>query len=538
MINSDLLAAYSEAARAWDNWYARSLKIHENAVRVEQGEYGVVGIGRALGTFNVRQCVVLYLATERVHGLAHIDGHTEIRSLVQYLDALGVEREQTPQCIKIIGAKSKDIMGLNDSEANIRKVALFLQEFFKQGINVDSLIKERLESLNFVIEYPGEVRHNYFAPGTYNKEQALHTIQEIRRKDSFLGTYPIARANDGHSKCVFLDERAITKLNEYLKNIDKDKPRNSLDLDNYGAFDSAVPIILEEWKRNAKALQLPHPCTTLVFIGDGADSLNLKMLPEVQKYINSANIDFVLQYCAGVDSGLDIEQVKSHLVGQDGEKIDSKVFGFDAGITAKMLLCTISMCSKKLSKLMLLNSQGGCDLDGRRYTIEEAKGATEGEKLALLQQVIAEYNAQISDSRGDLSPQTIDLLITSQCQPRVPNLTRADKIRLASRDKVLHTRIDDFCKKYELDSNQVHSSFERRCSKAKESKIRQDQITDKSNFAFVQNDFLKRLAGSLDDFNSLSIGMNLSEFADGSFHVCDLDVGEKFFHVIGEHLEH
>jgi len=183
---SDLLGKYSTAAIAWDEWYTSRYELATypgKAVRVEQGEYGVVNRDTALGTYNVRQYVVVYLATEEMQGLAHIDGHTEIKSLKEYLDALGIRRDQIPLHIKIIEARSKTVMGLNDSEANIRKVTSFLQEFFGQsGVNVGTLIDERPKLIDFVITGPEEIHNRYLVLGEYGKEQALHTIQEIKSK--------------------------------------------------------------------------------------------------------------------------------------------------------------------------------------------------------------------------------------------------------------------------------------------------------------------------------------------------------------------
>ncbi len=499
-------------------------------VRVEQGEYGVVNRDTALGTYNVRQCVVVYLATEGMHGLAHIDGHTEIKSLEEYLDALGIGRGQIPLDIKIIGARSKTIMGLNDSEANIRKATSFLQEFFGQsGVNIGTLIDERLELIDFVITGPEKIHNRSLVPGEYGKEQALHTIQEIKRKNSYSGTYPIARANDGYSKCIFLDERAIVKLNEYLKNPEKDKIRDKFDTYNYQAFDAAIPVILEEWNQQLKLLSLSH-CTPL-FIGDGANQLNQSTLIPPPKYTNSANIDFVLQYCRSMDTDLSFQQVKGHLVGRDGVNIDCEVFGFDAGITAKKLLKIISRCSIKLYKLLMLHPQGAYDLDQEPYKIEQIKAILEPKELELLQQVIVGFNESLPRA-NDLTPVEYNEQISIQFQSRAKPLSQKQKMLLSHGEQTIDQKVGRLCGELQLDSGQVSSSIRRRFTECKEIKIHEAQIKDSSNFSLVQTDFLSSL--NLPNFSTTSIGMHLSEFAASSLYACDPDVGAKFLQVLVE----
>lgn len=535
-MKSDLLEKYSAAAIAWDEWYASRYELATypgKAVRVEQGEYGVVNRDTALGTYNVRQCVVVYLATKEMHGLAHIDGHTEIKSLKEYLDALGIGRDQILPHIKIIGARSKTVMGLNDSEANIRKVTSFLLEFFGQsGIDIGTLVEARPELTDFVISGPGpeEIHDRCLVRGEYNKEQALHTIQEIKRKDSYIGTYPIARANDGHSKCIFLDERAIVKLNEYLKNIGKDK-RDPRDTHNYQAFDTAIPVILEEWQEysEAKLLHLSH-CTPL-FIGDGANELNQSTLIPPPKYTNSANIDFVLQYCRSMDTDLSFQQVKGHLVGRDGVNIDCEVFGFDAGITAKKLLKIISRCSIKLYKLLMLHPQGAYDLDQEPYKIEQIKAILEPKELELLKQVIVGFNESLPRA-NDLTPVEYNEQISIQFQSRAKPLSRKQKMLLSHGEQTIDQKVGRLCGELQLDSGQISSSIRRRFTECKEIKIHEAQIKDSSNFSLVQTDFLSSL--NLPNFSTTSIGMHLSEFAASSLYACDLDVGAKFLQVLVE----
>lgn len=461
MYSIDLLRKYSSEARKWDEWYAAlyGLQIYQSAaVRVEQGEYGVVSKEKALGTYNVRQCVVLYLANEKMHGLAHIDGHTEIKSLNRYFDDLNIQRGQVPHGIKIIGARSTTTMGLNDSNANIAKVTSFLQEFFKgSGIDISNISQERQEIVDFVIDGSGTFYERYLVRGEYSKEQALHTIQEIKRKDGYLGSYPIARANDGSNQCVFLDERAIVKLNEYLKNVAKDKPRDPMDIYNYEAFDAAIPVILEEWENNV--LHLNCTRSTPLFIGDHAT--NQRGLIDCQKYANSANIDLVLGYCSTVDNELNIQQVKNCLVGQNGVGIDCGIFAFDAVVNAKKLLETVSVRSSKLKKLLMLNAQGACDLDQKPCTISTIKEVLGQEELNSLEEIIATLNNK--DTMLGLNKLTIEEhneQISIQFQHRGKPLSRKEKLILSHKTCSNDEKIQSFCDQKLLDYNQVRNSVE------------------------------------------------------------------------------
>ena len=60
------------------------------ALRVEQGEYIVTTLDNMIGTYNVHQCAVIYVRNKSLykHGLAHIDGYTEIASLEKFFAEL------------------------------------------------------------------------------------------------------------------------------------------------------------------------------------------------------------------------------------------------------------------------------------------------------------------------------------------------------------------------------------------------------------------------------------------------------------------
>src|SRR5437868_6447636 len=125
-LQSDVIAIIKTS----DETYSASkcIPLAPNAVRVEQGEYAVVSTNRhisAVGTHNVNQCVVLYVRNEsaKLHGLAHVDGHTEIISLKNFFDECGDMRALSG--IQIFGGGGS-ISSLDDPKRTVEKIQKFL----------------------------------------------------------------------------------------------------------------------------------------------------------------------------------------------------------------------------------------------------------------------------------------------------------------------------------------------------------------------------------------------------------------------------
>jgi hypothetical protein len=235
-----------------------------------------------------------------------------------------------------------------------------------------------------------------------------------------------------------------------------------------------------------------------------------------------------------VDPTLNLEQVKGCLVGRDGS-IDCEVFGFDAVIIARDLLKAISKCSSKLHKLLILNSQGACDLDKKLYNIGYIATILTTEECALLQQVMATRNEKEKQSeKYDPDPQEYNQLVSIVLQSRGNLLPRNKKMLCFQVERVTDQKIGTLCKEAHLDFDQVFSAIGRKCTEFKETKIQEAQITDLSNFRCVQTDFLSQL--KLENFSSTSIGMYLSESAAGSSYAFDPAVGVKFSQVIDPYL--
>lgn len=354
--------------------------------------------------------------------------------------------------------------------------------------------------------------------------QALHTIQEVKRKDGYLGTYPIVRANDGHSNCVFLDERAIVKLNEYLKNPEKDKPRDTNDSYYYGAFDSAIPVIREEWKKCTNNYTVP------LLIGDDAYTLN-NMTTSTIRYTNSANINLVLDYCKKIDPGLDISLVKQRIsekYQQNTVIYDYGVFSFDGAISAKFLISVILECSSKLKKLLMLNSQGGCNLDNKFYKISEIKQVLNDQELLVLASCVQNYNVTIETSNlSNLTIEERNQHVDMQLQCRGVQLKRKQKLLFAQKKYTIDQSVEKACEDQPLDYQEVLNSVKRRCEETKQDKIKALQITDDSEFAKIKDEFLNALDPKPEVFSSTTIGMYLSEHADSLYFCYNLDIAEN-----------
>lgn len=188
-------------------------------IRAEQGEYIVTNISNGIGTYNIHQCIVIYIRNEeqKTHGLAHIDGHTEIESVKNFLDkffdfanhqSLSLKSFQIPN-VTLIGALEGEIKsGLNDAEFNLNKVKWLLD---KHNITYTRLIDKFID---FTINETGSI-NNGFPINSISNCSTLHTIQQLKRKDAYMGTYPIIRGCDNSDTSIYLDERALLKLNNY-----------------------------------------------------------------------------------------------------------------------------------------------------------------------------------------------------------------------------------------------------------------------------------------------------------------------------------
>lgn len=247
--------AYSNSAGAF---------MKMGALRAEQGEYIIASLNDTIGTYNVHQCVVIYIRGSSKHGLAHIDGHVEIGSVDQFLNIFFLDARQ--QCgidwqapcetymlpeVKVIGALGTETKtGLNDAELNLEKTLWLLNNKKIQYIRVED------KHNDFIFNSTGHIIDE-FPTGIYDECSALHGLQQLKRKDDYMGTYPIIRGCDGLNFSIYLDDRAIFQLNKYDNHtqVNKNNPsimRLGIDLET-----SFYPIMeYISFQRNASLTNL------------------------------------------------------------------------------------------------------------------------------------------------------------------------------------------------------------------------------------------------------------------------------------------
>lgn len=221
---------------SWSSRYAASRGVIErtDAIRVEQGEYAVTSAASRIGvvgTYNVEQCRVVYGSNPKtgLHGIAHIDGHTEVSSLGKFFEELAGDKSDIK--ITLLGSTSKTISGLNNSSNNIEKVDDYLRY---AGFKADQIeIKGIPQPKDFVIDTTGLISEGIATHGV--EDRPLSVLPEVKRQGGWLGTYSLSKATDARDSTTLLDERAIVQLKEYERNPGKDReegirdPRDTTD---------------------------------------------------------------------------------------------------------------------------------------------------------------------------------------------------------------------------------------------------------------------------------------------------------------------
>lgn len=217
--------------------YTTSYSIEKKvALRVEQGEYVITDIANPIGTYNVHQCAVIYIrdTQKELHGLAHIDGHTEIESVAVFLEKFFQSDESKfylskiffnyPK-VSIIGALSNEMkIGLNDPDFNFAKTKWLLDYKKIEYTRVPDKLTD------FIVDETGGFIKG-FPVGIDNRCTILHTVQQLKRKDAYMGTYPIIKGCDANNIPVYLDERALLKLREYKQNIQQAQEKVSIGIE-------------------------------------------------------------------------------------------------------------------------------------------------------------------------------------------------------------------------------------------------------------------------------------------------------------------
>jgi hypothetical protein len=231
----------TEIFKRSDDLYSARLSLNTvNALRVEQGEYVIAPSKYALGTYNVQQCVVLYVRTHdnKKHGLAHIDGHTEINSVNAFITSFNSDNAQPLNVTMLGGYKDSMESGFNIPSNNINKVMHFLK-LHNLSYNI---ITEKFH--DFIFDQNGHLIKG-ISKGEYNECRALHILQAVKRKNIYMGAYPIIpgctiEPNDE----VYLDQRSTN----FLRNFDIDTFSSS-------GFGSLPPVTDEEFIESVTKLR-------------------------------------------------------------------------------------------------------------------------------------------------------------------------------------------------------------------------------------------------------------------------------------------
>lgn len=545
---------FDEISQKWTEGYAvrKGIPILPG-IRVEQGEHAVTQEGIDIGTHNVLQCVVLhgYCPKTKRHGLIHIDGHTEISSAKIFFEKLGGDNIR----LKVFGANSPDSSGLNDSIQNLHKTRLLLQDKQIKSLlknqDIDSIFLEKDNELqDFVVNSAGEAT-KAMPEGALGYGAALHSIQEVRRQDRYVGTYPIVEAYDRNDNTVYINERAILKLEAYKRGAleTQKQERHHLDSTDYTQYDASIPILVKEWQ-NSIGLILEHSANkhldkkkveeilqkTPMYIGNGSLEKNSGIIREIKaskdirdlkqtlrSQPTSVNtISNALKIAASYDKDLDIESVLTTLEQKTGlQKADILDKEYDATISAEDFNTALQQCSPKLESLMILNSQGGYSSEKHRYhSIDEALRAAKNlasELYKTLEEKISEHNQKIAELKIVPEKSEIEEAFrdTSGKDIYFKKPTRIDS--------VFHTRdindledLDAFLHKFrnsESDHKSAEEYKERLYKKIYELvERRKDEmiITPESTYSRIQNKFLEQVE-SLPRFNSLTISVEAAK---------------------------
>lgn len=412
------------------------------AIRVEQGEYVVTKKEHAIGTHSVNQCIIIYISKGEYHGLCHIDGHAEIHSLAQFFERFSGATSDIEEKIevKIYGAKKKAISsGLNDPRLSLHKLKSFLeQEYIKKSLqeqNIDQLIKNRDQlsegntPSHFTIKV-GEEISDKIPSDEIAIYRALHWIQDIKRRDEYLGTYSLIEGYssiDHSGTNIYLDERAILILrkyanspNRYDEEIQKAQGNIASLSYNHCEHTPAVKVVLVyqgiaiqkileqlEVKQECKKLVESILLKTPLWIGDGIDNLNQQVLDIVRdSFSNIVELEKRLILDIKAKAGATIKDAlvvtsryaqelgftlnyqrlindfKLYYYDKYGKELNPKLIRlkrYGAEISVQKFIKSLMKYHPLLNDLIIINSRsfGGWLFSKQQYTVKEVQQTLE-----------------------------------------------------------------------------------------------------------------------------------------------------------------
>jgi hypothetical protein len=421
---------------SWSSGYAASRGVVErpDAIRVEQGEYAVTSASSSIGvvgTYNVEQCRVVYAVNPNtsLHGIAHVDGHTEVSSLGKFFEELSGNKSDIK--ITLLGSTSRTISGLNNSRNNIAKVDDYLRY---AGFKADQIYSEETRHLkDFVIDASGTISEGIATHGV--EDRPLSVLPEVKRQGGWLGTYSLSRATDAIDSTILLDQRAIVQLKEYERNPEKDRAegiRDPRDTTDYRLYDESIPKVIDLWNASVDEIMEMNSNSkidpaelremiksTPIHIGEGSDTKNTPVvdimnssatLEELQTRLlsqtqNTSTILDAIKIAKRFDHELDEAKILSditksyndeHGTRLTPQQISNKSYG--AEIRIETFNDILSENSPTLKALMILNSQGGYSSSTRKaYSLKEAFEAADiFHKQDVLHRAIDTFNESLS----------------------------------------------------------------------------------------------------------------------------------------------
>lgn len=282
---------------------------------VEQGEYRITDISYPIGTFNVRQCIILYIRKGKVHGLAHVDGHVEIKSLNHFFKDLKIDlidpTNILSQCesIKILGATSKFISGLDNAEFNKNKLYKFLRN---NGLSNPEEYYEQCNLKNFSIKICNGEENVTNIEDTYQsirieKIENLYMLQELQRVGGNVATYPIINPD----KEILINEKIFYRLKSSSQYDFFQKLRHSQDSDDYSFFNGRILSLLQKLQSlfSKKTLFIEKILPTVINIEESIISplQSESILNQLYKH-NTALILDAIKFCCDADNKLSLDK--------------------------------------------------------------------------------------------------------------------------------------------------------------------------------------------------------------------------------------
>ena len=520
----------------YDNLYSNSInKEQHHSIRVEQGEYFITSINNSIGTYNLHQCVVLYIRDQasQIHGLAHIDGHTETDSIYHFLIHFQYNIDhfcERPKVdITVFRNSQSDISGLNDPGFNFEKVVYVLNNSIYEVI--DSKFPD------FIIGSEGmriaglPVNSNYEC-------RALHIVQEAKRSIGFMGTYEIIKGCDKNfAQEVLLDQRINFVLAKFTQNPSLYNDPSQLSLgggvsEGQAAFIESLQYLNQVKLETTKMLNkcaytykynfgdLNHYNLSFVIPDNNECANNQKLVSCLLKgkideckyklIDNHNNINLALEIAKRFDSELNSTKISAYLSEYYIMPISQiLVLQYDAKISATQFMKALKEANSILYHYSLINSVGHL-IFSERIKIADAYTSTvfidsksDSVTNHALQCFIETHNKQIYKNAKDYKSKGLLIEVISNLKDELSKILSTKEFKIikymADSCSIPEDRLQEFLDKVEQALVQRNKSAEfpklKNILSLSFEKLKEEQIAGKlyhksDYYASVQHPFL------------------------------------------------